>query len=560
MVDQALEYKSLLNKVDIMINNVNKLGMDTKKYKEVLKEIINEVESSTKVSKSKWGNNASMVLICDYALGIKKLRALELELSEYEVYFKAINSCEYLFMRIEETKTIDSKEEVESYANEIIESLKAIKFSSTIHYSDEKQIVEKIYDVAYKIIQLEIITLGHSEVYEYIKNYDIDTYFLDRCIRKDIELLNLKDDNNKKIKEKIYELSRNGLDANYFDIELIKLLMCNSNDIDLKDNIIKELNNLKKEINDTVNVYDRTLSRCNYSFDELHRRLTILKKYRKEVFKRVTATIVSSSIVIGGFLCINTLMKKLSTSKVYPKTTTTYSDEYGNVVENSYSYVENKEQDSTYIYVYTDWYDDFWRDEIKDIYTYDVSNVDLENIEDYLNLNYTELDSNKETVSLRDGKNLPEKGYVEVEKITIDRSKEEEYTNNDMYILFSIWSYTLYIGILAVIEYKKFDKYSDGNYLGIINNMYQLFENNIKDYKKDKVKYKNELQECKSYLNNLLEQINKYEELRTRFNELYNQNKYLLENPEKLLSKIDTLSQELSKEDIKGKLRSLKRY
>lgn len=179
MVDQALEYKSLLNKVDIMIDNVNKLGMDTKKYKEVLKEIINEVESSTKVSKSKWGNNASMVLICDYALGIKKLRALELELSEYEVYFKAINSCEYLLMRIEETKTTDSKEEVESYANEIIESLKAIKFSSTISYSDEKKIVEKIYDVAYKIIQLEIITLGYSQVYEYIKNYDIDTYFLD---------------------------------------------------------------------------------------------------------------------------------------------------------------------------------------------------------------------------------------------------------------------------------------------------------------------------------------------------------------------------------------------
>lgn len=392
-------------------------------------------------------------------------------------------------MRIEETKTTDSKEEVGSYANEIIESLKAVKFSSTIHYSDEKQIVEKIYDVAYKIIQLEIITLGHSQVYEYIKNYDIDTYFLDRCIRKDIESLNLKDDNNKKIKEKTYELSRNELYTNYFDIELIKLLMCNSNNIDLKDNIIEKLNNLKKEINDTVNVYDRTLPRYNYSFDELHRRLIILKNYRKDIFKRVTSTIVSLSIVVGGFLGINTLMKKLSTGKVYPKTTTTYSNEYGKEVLDGYSFVENKEQDSTYIYVYTNWYDDFWRDEIKDIYTYDVSNVDLENIEDYLNLNYTELDANKETVSLRDGKNLPEKGYVEVEKITIDRSKEE-YTNNDIYILFSIWSYSLYIGILAVIEYKKFDKYSDGNYLGIINNMYQLFENNIKDYKKDKGKSK----------------------------------------------------------------------
>ena len=35
MVDQALEYKSLLNKVDIMIDNVNKLGMDTKNIKKL---------------------------------------------------------------------------------------------------------------------------------------------------------------------------------------------------------------------------------------------------------------------------------------------------------------------------------------------------------------------------------------------------------------------------------------------------------------------------------------------------------------------------------------------
>ena len=560
MVDQALEYKSLLNKVDIMINNVNKLGMDTEKYKEVLKEIINEVESSTKVSKSKWGNNASMVLICDYALGLKKLRALQLELNEYEVYFKAINSCEYILMKIDKIKTTDNKEKVESYANEIIESLKAIKFSSTINYSDEKKIVEKIYDVAYKIIQLEIITFGHSQVYEYIKNYDIDTYFLDRCIRKDIESLNLKDNNNKKIKEKIYELSRNGLDINYFDIELIKLLMCNSDNINLKDNIIQELNIFKKEINDNVEGYNRFLSRYNYSFSNKQRILTKLKKYRKQIFGRVTSTIVSLSIVIGSFFGIHTLMKKMSTSKVYPKTTTTYSNEYGKEVLDGYSFIENKEQDSTYIYVYTDWYDDFWRDEIKDIYTYDVSNVDLENIEDYLNLNYTELDANKETVSLRDGKNLPEKGYVEVEKITIDRSKEELFFDINFYISIAVFVYISYILILSFLEWGFFNDDKPRRYIGIVQNLHQLLKYDIKDYKEDMIKYKNELQECKSYLNNLLEKINKYEELRTRFNELYNQNKYLLDNPEKLLSKIDTLSQELSKEDIKGKLRSLKRY
>lgn len=560
MVDQALEYKSLLNKVDIMINNVNTLGMDTTRYKETLQKIINEVEDTTKVSKSKWGNNASMVLICDYALGIKKLRALELELSEYEVYFKAINSCEYLLMRIDKMNNTNNKEEVKSYANEIIESLRAIKLSNTIHYSDEKQIVEKIYDVAYKIIELEIITFGSSQVYEYVKNYDIDTYFLDRRIRKEVESLNLKDKENKKIQEKIYEISRNGLDSNYFNLELIKLLICNSNNIDLKDNIVQELNSLKQEINNNANRYKNVLFRYKGLCSVQQNRLKNIRNYRKIIFGRMFSSIVSLSIIVGGFFGIHTLMKKMSTSQVYPKTTTTYSDVYGKKVEDGYSHMETEEQDRTYIHVYTDWYDNFELGTIRDIYTYDVSNVELENIEDYLDLNYTELDADKKTVSLEDGASLSQKGYTEVEKISIDRSREESVTSTGTYIAISFWFYLMYICILLIIEIEILIKGFSNKYLGIINNIYQLLEFNIKDYKEDMDKYKKELQEYKFYLKGLLEDINKYEELKSRFDELYNQNKYLLDNPEELLSKIDSLSQELSKEDIKGKLRSLKRY
>ena len=68
------------------------------------------------------------------------------------------------------------------------------------------------------------------------------------------------------------------------------------------------------------------------------------------------------------------------------------------------------------------------------------------------------------------------------------------------------------------------------------------------------------LKEYKETLNKLLNEINKYEELRVRFDELYNENKYLWDNPEKLFNKIDSLPIELSKKEIKGKLKSLKRY
>ena len=242
----------------------------------------------------------------------------------------------------------------------------------------------------------------------------------------------------------------------------------------------------------------------------------------------------------------------------YPKTTVTYSDKYGKEVKDDYSYVEKEEQDKTYIHVYTDWYDDFWKGTKKDIYTYDVSNIELENIEDYLDLDYSELEADKETDSLKNDDSLSQKGYTEVEKISIDRSREESITSIGTYIVVSLVPYVIYICILLIIEFEMLN--INNKRWGIVNNLYQLLKYDIRDYKKDKVKYKNKLQESKSYLNSLLEEINKYEELKLRFNELYNQNKYLLDDPEKLLNKIDVLSQELSKEDIKGKLRSLKRY
>ena len=558
MVDQAIEYKSLLNKVDIMINNVDTLGMDTTRYKETLKKIINEVESSTKVSKTKWGNNASMVLICDYGLGIKKLRALELELSQYEVYFKAINSCEYLLMKIDRINSVDSKEEVKSYANEIIESLKLIKFSSTIHYSDEKKIVEKIYDVAYRIIKLEIITMGSSQLYEYIKKDDVDTYFLDNCIRKEIEAINLKDEKNKKIKEKTYELSRNGLDANYFDIELIKLLICNSNDIDLKENIIKELNSLKKELNDLVRTYNNVLVDYNICLSKEKRTLIDLQIWRERILIRLISTIVSLGVIVGGGFGINYLVKKLSTNQVYPKTTTTYSDENGKDILKGYSLVESDEEDKTYIKVYGELIDKTDAD-FRDVYIYDVSDIYLDNIEDYLDLDYSNLDYDKDTVRINQGDYSNQNGYVEVIQTTIDRNKEESYLQKGVYQLNSILSYISYILLIVIFENIVYIASRGEGYLGIFTNMHQLLKYNMGEYNKYKVKHRKELQEFKRYLNSMLEELSKYEELKLRFNELYDQNKYLLDNPEKLLNKIDELSQELNKEEIKGKLKSLKR-
>lgn len=58
----------------------------------------------------------------------------------------------------------------------------------------------------------------------------------------------------------------------------------------------------------------------------------------------------------------------------------------------------------------------------------------------------------------------------------------------------------------------------------------------------------------------ILAEINKHDELKKKFDELYKANIYLLDNPNELLSKVESLSQDLNKDEIEGKIRSLKRF
>ena len=62
------------------------------------------------------------------------------------------------------------------------------------------------------------------------------------------------------------------------------------------------------------------------------------------------------------------------------------------------------------------------------------------------------------------------------------------------------------------------------------------------EYKKLKNKYLKELSETEEYRENLLRMISNDERLRSSFWKLYNENKYLLDDPDKFVSKIRKLS------------------
>ena len=52
------------------------------------------------------------------------------------------------------------------------------------------------------LLKLEILKTGTNRIYDYCKKEEIDSYFLDRCIRRELEELNLQDEEYQRLNER----------------------------------------------------------------------------------------------------------------------------------------------------------------------------------------------------------------------------------------------------------------------------------------------------------------------------------------------------------------------
>ena len=341
-----LIFESLVDELKIMINNISDLGINTKKYKEELNNIINDVHSNVEESKKKWENNANMFLEIDYNAGIKKLNHLKLELNDYNIYFKAVNTCKCLILEFDDIENLKDGEKIKHYAEIIIELLKDIKLSNITYDKKKKAILKGIYDIVYEIIKLEIIKLGKSRVYEYVKDDDIDTSFLEKCVRKEVETLNLDVKKYENVKKKVYEINSDGLTSNYFDIDLIKSLIICSNNIDLKEDIVNELKDLKKEINNNVLNFKNGMSELKKSKKSFQKIKSKFNQAKIVILLNVLSFVMVIPIMFYSSGKSRENIKKYFVNEVYPRTITTYSKEYGLKQEkdyvSSYSINDNK--------------------------------------------------------------------------------------------------------------------------------------------------------------------------------------------------------------------------
>ena len=175
MGDMAIKYKAKFQKLNVMIDNVKKLGFSTEEYKKILDSVNDrmskEIDMSYLSGKLVQGRMEQI-----YSTGIMELNKLEVTLDRYSVYFEVLNTCKYLDTKIDSKELV--LEELEKYVSKMIFNLKRIVKSDTVNYEIEKEVVEKVYDTAYNIIKLELVMTGDSQLYHYAKEEDVNVFRL----------------------------------------------------------------------------------------------------------------------------------------------------------------------------------------------------------------------------------------------------------------------------------------------------------------------------------------------------------------------------------------------
>ena len=177
VMDQGIQYKTKFNEVQQIIENTKKLGFDTKEYEDILHEIdanIKELVKEVYLGDKMIAGRLEQV----YTGGLLPLNKLSNLLEQYNIYFKVLNSCKYIDMKIKDKNML--KEQLDKHVSMMIYNLNSLTKSSTIDYEQEKHIVEKAYDTAYNVIKLELIITGDSQLYRYIKEYDVNLSFFNK--------------------------------------------------------------------------------------------------------------------------------------------------------------------------------------------------------------------------------------------------------------------------------------------------------------------------------------------------------------------------------------------
>lgn len=510
--DEAIKYNSLYQEVLLAISNIKNLGFDTSEFENSLKTIHNDVNNNVKVNYVKGMAEASYIQ--SYTTGINELNKLKIKLDNYNIYMSAYSTCNYINMLLKDNI---SKRELEKCISKMIAVLKNINKSRTIDYDNERHIVEKIYETAYNVIKLEIMMTGDSQLYLFVKNEDTNISYFNGLIIKDIETIDLENEENKNIKTKMFELGQNGIYSNYLDLGLIKLILLANGNLDIKKAINDNAINLANEIDANIEKI-RSKTKDITEKKEITENIgeSLIRKI-KDARKRVVSSILTIALVISGGIGAAKLAKNVSENGGYIKYTQIMTSD-GAKYNNANTEVTSNEYKDDEVTVKVSQKDG---NEYK-YQEYDISDINLNSIEEYYDY------------ALKNYAIDLENGSLEIKRDSYQLKKPLDEA--------ILMVYGMYIILLMLLELFSIGKMSndDVSWYHYIK-IKKILEDTkkINEEKDDLTAHNKELND---YYDEMMNYIYQDEKIRNRFNTLYEENKFLLDNPDELYNKVNNIS------------------
>lgn len=519
---------------------------------------------------------------------LNELNGLKEKLQRYEKFIIADRELK-LNLENKDKNNID-KDIVMICAKQIIRILKKLEKENIYKDDEAKDLVTFFYSMAYDLMKKELLFSSDSLIYEYISEKEERKSFIEGLINKEYnklkesilnndfdkitqekllkDLFDIEFNEEKRLINEVLSIETNN-QTNLFNIDTIKLLT--RYDINNKK-YIEEVNKKIRLITDELKeIYQKLCININdkkdysKSLDDL---IVERNKNKKELKIRIGSIILSLSILGTLALGSSNFFRKRCMNKCYNGTIITYSsvDNKSSVTPMLFQ-VDDEISKEIKINVYSKVYNDglLNLDKVRIKESYDVTEFELDNIDDYFEMNLSDLDYEIAEIDYK--KDSPMKQYTEVVEVNVDKSKEIESLDKFKYYLemttylFLVDIVLSFISVLVRIKRKDLKKIYVGSLFNIVNifnenssRPYISLYNDLNIYKERKNRYLLNVIAVNEEIDFLL---SRYKEKRKEFDYLYDQYRYLLDNSGQLIKSIKEMEE---KEDIKKLIRRKNGY
>ena len=429
-----------------------------------------------------------------YFDGIKMLNQLEEKVNLYAYYYDIYVDSLSIKERLQNEIT---EEELNKCITQLLNFLNELKSKKIDDYHKVSYIFDEIYGIILYVMKIEILRNGKSILFDMIKKSQNDRTMISNLIRKDMEMMGYRENNNSLLFEIFEKMGINKTNFDYYDERLIFILgIFNNEELDC---------HLPMRFDE----FEKSLERVHDENSKLSGELKPLKDKLDDAKEAKTLTLregwlhIFLSLLLVGSMALSGYgafrLGKRSASNVMRNTTITscssLSDEY---VTKDGMYTKYKKGD---IYLQdVSWYDY----DTRRITTYwirpDKNSVKFDDLKEYLD--YEELfysdyfDKEVDYVDITAGEFLSDDNYTVVGEVTgIDRKDKLIIRDTSCFGFVVALSFILYALIWAIIlvllayfdilegifDYSDFEVLED--YKRYIDEYYEEYMEKMKELK-----------------------------------------------------------------------------